>query len=329
MTHNSIFFFDVKQIFKYLCRSFENYMKPTLNSSSNSFNLKSIYVDFLEITKARLAISVVFSSLAGFMLGVLDFHSSDWLVLFKLAIGGYCMVGASNAFNQVIEKDLDELMDRTKNRPVPSGRMTPNSALLIAGFLTLVGIIILYTINPKSALFGAISIFIYTSLYTPLKTITPLSVFVGAFPGAIPFMLGWVAATNNFGIEAGTLFLIQFFWQFPHFWAIGWFLFEDYEKAGFFMLPTGKKDKGTALQIILYTIWLLLASLLPALGYTGSLFISPIAAIVVFLLGIWMLVYAVKLYKTRSAKSARTLMLVSVSYITLLQIVYILDKFIR
>jgi protoheme IX farnesyltransferase len=304
-------------------------MKPTLNSSSNSFNLKSIYVDFLEITKARLAISVVFSSLAGFMLGVLDFHSADWLVLLKLAIGGYCMVGASNAFNQVIEKDLDALMDRTKNRPVPSGRMTPNSALLIASFLTLVGIIILYTINPKSALFGAISIFIYTSLYTPLKTITPLSVFVGAFPGAIPFMLGWVAATNNFGIEAGTLFLIQFFWQFPHFWAIGWFLFEDYEKAGFFMLPTGKKDKGTALQIILYTIWLLLASLLPALGYTGSLFISPIAAIVVFLLGIWMLVYAVKLYQTRSAKSARTLMLVSVSYITLLQIVYILDKFLR
>ena len=304
-------------------------MKPTLNSSSNSFNLKSIYVDFLEITKARLAISVVFSSLAGFMLGVLDFHSADWLVLLKLAIGGYCMVGASNAFNQVIEKDLDALMDRTKNRPVPSGRMTPNSALLIASFLTLVGIIILYTINPKSALFGAISIFIYTSLYTPLKTITPLSVFVGAFPGAIPFMLGWVAATNNFGIEAGTLFLIQFFWQFPHFWAIGWFLFEDYEKAGFFMLPTGKKDKGTALQIILYTIWLLLASLLPVLGYTGSLFISPIAAIVVFLLGIWMLVYAVKLYQTRSAKSARTLMLVSVSYITLLQIVYILDKFLR
>jgi protoheme IX farnesyltransferase len=304
-------------------------MKPTLNSSSNSFNLKSIYVDFLEITKARLAISVVFSSLAGFMLGIIDFHSADWLVLLKLAIGGYCMVGASNAFNQVIEKDLDALMDRTKNRPVPSGRMTPNSALLIASFLTLVGIIILYTINPKSALFGAISIFIYTSLYTPLKTKTPLSVFVGAFPGAIPFMLGWVAATNNFGIEAGTLFLIQFFWQFPHFWAIGWFLFEDYEKAGFFMLPTGKKDKGTALQIILYTIWLLLASLLPALGYTGSLFISPIAAIVVFLLGIWMLVYAVKLYQTRSAKSARTLMLVSVSYITLLQIVYILDKFLR
>ena len=99
---------------------------------------------------------------------------------------------------------------------------------------------------------------------------TPLSVFVGAFPGAIPFMLGWVAATGNFGIEAGTLFLIQFFWQFPHFWAIGWFLYEDYEKAGFFMLPSGKKDKSTALQIILYTVWLIIASLMPMLGYTGD-----------------------------------------------------------
>jgi len=187
----------------------------------------------------------------------------------------------------------------------------------------------LYTINEKTAMFGAISIFIYTCIYTPLKTITPLSVFVGAFPGAIPFMLGWVAATGNFGIEAGTLFLIQFFWQFPHFWAIGWFLYEDYEKAGFFMLPSGKKDNSTALQILLYTLWLIIASLLPVLGFTGQFFITKITAIIVFLLGLWMLFYAVKLYQTRTAKSARTLMLVSVSYITLLQLVYILDKFLR
>ncbi len=263
------------------------------------------------------------------MLGVLDFHSLDWMILLKLAIGGYCMVGASNAFNQVIEKDLDALMDRTKNRPVPAGRMSPNTALLIATVLTLFGIIILYTINPKSALFGAISIFLYTSVYTPLKTKTPLSVFVGAFPGAIPFMLGWVAATDDFGIEAGTLFLIQFFWQFPHFWAIGWFLFEDYEKAGFFMLPSGKKDTSTALQTILYTVWLIIASLLPMLGYTGRLFITPYSAGIVLLLGLWMLFYAVKLYQLRTAKAAKTLMLVSVSYITLLQIIYILDKFLR
>jgi protoheme IX farnesyltransferase len=239
------------------------------------------------------------------------------------------MVGASNAYNQVIEKDLDILMDRTKNRPVPAGRMTPNMALFIASLLTIIGIVLLYFINPKTAMFGAISIFLYTSVYTPLKTVTPLSVFVGAFPGAIPFMLGWVAATNQFGIEAGTLFLIQFFWQFPHFWAIGWFLFEDYEKAGFFMLPTGKKDTKTATQIILYTLWLILTSLIPYLGYTGKLQISLPAAILVFLSGVWMLIYAVKLYQTRTPKAARTLMLVSVSYLTLLQIIYIVDKFLR
>ena len=300
-----------------------------MNATPFIFSLKSIYIDFREITKARLVISVVFSSVAGFMLGIYDLHSLDWVVLLKLALGGYCMVGASNAFNQIIEKDLDALMDRTKNRPVPTGRMSSGVALVIASLLTIIGIVLLYTINPKTAMFGAISIFLYTSIYTPLKTITSLSVFVGAFPGAIPFMLGWVAATGEFGIEAGTLFLIQFFWQFPHFWAIGWFLYDDYERAGFYMLPTGKKDKGTALQIILYTVWLILASLLPVLGYTGRFFITPVAAVVVFLLGLWMLFYAVKLYKVRTPKAARTLMLVSVSYITLLQLVYIFDKFLR
>ena len=295
----------------------------------STFSLKSIYVDFKAITKAGLAVSVVFSSIAGFVLGEANFAAFNWIVLLKLAIGGYCMVGASNAFNQVIEKDLDALMDRTKKRPIPSGRMQSNVALWIASLLTIIGILLLYTINPKTAMFGAISIFLYTSVYTPLKTVTSLSVFVGAFPGAIPFMLGWVAATGNFGIEAGTLFLIQFFWQFPHFWAIGWFLYEDYEKAGFFMLPTGKKDKGTALQIILYTVWLIIASLLPVLGYTGQLYITPITAIIVFLLGMWMLFFAVRLYQLRTAKAARTLMLVSVSYITLLQLVYIFDKFLR
>ena len=178
-------------------------------------------------------------------------------------------------------------------------------------------------------MFGAISIFMYVSLYTPLKTVTPLSVFVGAFPGAIPFMLGWVAATGHFGIEAGTLFIIQFFWQFPHFWAIGWFLYDDYKKAGFFMLPTGKKDKKTALQTVLYTIWMIIASVIPAFGFTGKLFLSKIAAVVVVLLGLWMLFYAFKLHQEMDAKAARKLMIVSVSYISLLQIVYVLDKFLR
>jgi protoheme IX farnesyltransferase len=207
--------------------------------------------------------------------------------------------------------------------------MTVNNALFVAFTLTLVGLILLYLINPKTAMFGAISIFLYTSLYTPLKTVTPLAVFVGAFPGAIPFMLGWVAATDHFGIEAGTLFLIQFLWQFPHFWAIGWFLFEDYEKAGFFMLPTGKKDTKTATQIILYTLWLIIASVLPSLGYTGQLHTSILATVLIFILGLWMLLYSFKLYQKRTSKAARTLMLVSVSYITLLQLILIIDKFLR
>ncbi|MGA9637980.1 heme o synthase [Flavobacterium sp.] len=300
-----------------------------MNTATNTFSLKTVFTDFKEITKAGLAISVLFSSIAGYLLGFSEEHPFQWSVLIMLCIGGYCMVGASNAYNQVIEKDLDKLMDRTKNRPVPSGRMSSRNALILASLLTLIGLSLLYMINPKSAMFGAISIFLYTSVYTPLKTVTSLSVFVGAFPGAIPFMLGWVAATGDFGIEAGTLFLIQFFWQFPHFWAIGWFLYEDYEKAGIFMLPTGKKDRGTAMQVILYTVWLIIASLLPSLGYTGQLYIGTIASVLVFLLGLWMLYYAVNLYKLRTAKAARTLMLVSVSYISLLQLVYILDKFLR
>ncbi len=295
---------------------------------TNTPTLKSVFLDFKEITKAGLAISVVFSSIVGYLLGFSETHPFKFTTLFLLAIGGYCMVGASNIFNQVIEKDLDAKMDRTKNRPVPSGRMSVNNALTLGFVLTFVGLIVLYIINPKTAMFGAISIFMYVSLYTPLKTLTPLSVFVGAFPGAIPFMLGWVAATGSFGIEAGTLFLIQFFWQFPHFWAIGWFLFEDYEKAGFFMLPTGKRDKKTAIQIILYTFWLIVASVLPAFGFTGKLQLSVVGAGAVLFLGAWMMYWAFKLYKNRDAKTAKKLMLVSVTYITLLQIIYVIDKFI-
>lgn len=300
-----------------------------MSTNTTTSSVTSLFVDFKEITKAGLAISVVFSSLAGYLLGVEEINTQSITTLIMLAIGGYCMVGASNAYNQIIEKDLDALMDRTKNRPIPSGRMTVTTAFIIALVLTIIGLVILYNINEKSAMFGAISIFLYTSVYTPLKTKTPLSVFVGAFPGAIPFMLGWVAATGEFGIEAGTLFLIQFFWQFPHFWSIGWFLFEDYQKGGFYMLPSGKRDKSTAMQTILYTIWLIVASVLPIFGYTGQLFLTPISAIVVLLLGFWMLFYAVKLYQNKTDKAAKTLMLVSVSYISLLQLVYILDKFLR
>ena len=282
--------------------------------------------NFTEITKLRLSVSVVFSSVAGYLLGAAEV---DFMILLLLCIGGYCMVGASNVYNQIMERDLDTLMDRTKNRPIPAGRMSIAAALSIAVILTIVGISVLYSINPQTAMFGAISIFIYVFLYTPLKTKTPLSVFVGAFPGAIPFMLGWVAATNDFGIEPGTLFMIQFFWQFPHFWAIGWFLFDDYKKGGFFMLPTGKRDRTTAVQVVLYSVCTVLSSLIPAFGVTGAFYITPISAVIIGGLGIWFVYYGLRLYKQKTDKSAKQLMLVSVSYITLLQIIYVADKFIR
>src|SRR5690554_848224 len=313
---------SLQRFLRYTKRQNYNNLEVTdLQTTSSTF-----FRDFLEITKVRLSVSVVFSAIAGYLLGVSAINIYD-LVL--LVFGGYFMVGASNAYNQIIEKDLDILMDRTKKRPIPAGRMTVNTAFIIAVAFTALGLLSLYLINPKTAMFGAISIFMYVSLYTPLKTKTPLSVLVGAFPGAIPFMLGWVAATGDFGIEAGTLFMIQFFWQFPHFWAIGWFLYDDYKKGGFFMLPTGKQDKGTAVQTIMYTIWTILISIVPAFGFTGRLYLTPVSAIIVFLLGVGMLYYAVQLYKKMTVLAARHLMLASVIYITLLQIVYVIDKFIR
>ena len=238
---------------------------------------------FISLTKARLALSVVFSSIAGYFLAV---DAVDFNELILLVIGGYSIVGASNSFNQIIEKDKDVLMDRTKNRPLPAKEITTQTAFWISVFLTLIGLLCLYFINYKTAFFAAISVFLYTCVYTPLKPITPLSVFVGAIPGAIPFMLGWVAATGSFGIEPGTLFMIQFFWQFPHFWALGWMLDDDYKKAGFIMLPTGNRDKSTALQIILYIIWMMRISVFPDTGLTGDLTLSFGSTIAISMLGV-------------------------------------------
>jgi len=286
----------------------------------------SFLANFKAVTKMGLSVSVVFSSIAGYLLAAKIVH---FPTLVLLAVGGYFMVGASNVFNQIIERDLDALMDRTKNRPIPTGRMSVTYAFVLAVILTVTGLSILYSINERTAMFGAISICLYTSAYTPLKTKTPLSVFVGAIPGAIPFMLGWVAATGKFGIEPGVLFMLQFFWQFPHFWAIGWFLHDDYQKAGFNMLPTGKRDKGTALQSIIYIAWTLLISIAPAFGFTGSLSLSTFAAVLVFACGLVFLHYGFQLFKNQTKEAARQLMLASVVYITAIQIIYVLDKFIR
>ena len=286
----------------------------------------SVFKNYIEITKPRLSIVVVFSSAAGYFLGATTY---DWWTVLLLCVGGYFLVGSSNVFNQIIEKDLDALMKRTQNRPLPTGRVSVQNAWIYGVLMALSGIYMLYLINFATAFFGALSILLYAAVYTPLKTRTPLCVFVGAFPGAIPYMLGWVAASGNFGIEPGTLFMLQFFWQFPHFWAIGWMLEDDYKAGGFKMLPTGSADKGTAVQIILYTILTIMISLVPVFGVTGELYITVWSAVLVGLLGAWFLYYAVKLFKERSNAVAKKLMLVSVSYITLIQIIYVVDKFLR
>jgi len=301
-----------------------NVDKIQIDAASPS-SLSLFLDDFKQLTKVRLALSVVFSSIAGYLLAADVPVLTDMILL---AFGGYFMVGASNAFNQVIEKDLDALMNRTKNRPLPSGRMSVQSALVIAGILTILGLLVLCTINTKTAFFGGLSIFLYVCVYTPLKTRTPLAVFVGAFPGAIPFMLGWLAYSDQFGIELGVLFMIQFFWQFPHFWAIGWMLDDDYKKAGFKMLPSGKADKATAFQIVFYTLWMLVISLLPVTAFTGSFNLSMVGAIIVGILGLVMLYFALQLMFLKTKEAAKKLMFSSVGYITLVQIIYVIDKMI-
>ena len=286
-------------------------------------NNKFTFSSFIEITKLRLSVSVVFSSVISYLIGMSEF---DFEIFSYLVVGGLMMVSASNIFNQVIERDLDTLMQRTKGRPLPMGQISVNNALVLGFTFVIAGLTFLYIISPLCAMLGAISIFIYACVYTPLKLITPLSVFVGAIPGAIPFMLGWVAATNELGVEALALFLMQFFWQFPHFWAIAWWQNDEYEKAGFKMLPTGKKDKSTTFQIIFYSFWAIIMSIVPYFNVTGDLSLSTYGLVIVLMLGMFLLFYSFKLFKNSTTQNAKVLMYVSILYLTLVQIVYLIDN---
>lgn len=273
--------------------------------------------------KLRLTLSVVFSSFISYFLA---YSEVNFIQLFYLTIGGILIVSSSNIFNQIIEKDLDKLMKRTKNRPLPKNEISQSLAMTIAIIFTIIGLYFMYSINLKVAILSAVSVFLYVALYTPLKLITPLSVFVGAIPGAFPIMIGWVAATNNLGVEAITLFLMQFFWQFPHFWSIGWSQSMDYEKAGFKMLPTGKKDKSTAAQILFYSIWSVLISVIPFFGITGNLKLSIIGLLIVIILGVILVQKAYMLFVFEKNQNANSLMITSIVYLTLVQLTLLLDK---
>lgn len=278
----------------------------------------------LELTKARLNMSVVYSALAGYLLGA---DEISWFIIFLVSIGGFLVVGAANGFNQVIERDRDLLMDRTKNRPLPTGRLSVFEAMLASTIMALLGLSLLYLINPLTLGFGAFALFVYVLVYTPLKAQGPVAVFVGAFPGAIPALLGWVAATNDFDIEPGLLFAIQFLWQFSHFWAIAWIVDDDYKKANYVLLPSGNRDRKSAIQIVLYTSFLIPVSLLPAFGMAGSLYFTWPWGLVIGLMGFLFLYFALKLYRSHAIADARKLMLYSIIYLPVLQLLYVLEKY--
>jgi protoheme IX farnesyltransferase len=275
--------------------------------------------DLVMLMKLRLSFLVVLSAVAGYFFAEGSFN----LNFVYLVLGGFLITGSSNAFNQILERDLDKLMNRTANRPVASGRMSVNEALAISIIAGALGLVMLFQLNYFAGILGLLALVMYVFLYTPLKRITPWAVFVGAFPGAIPPMLGVVAVTGEFNLLVGIIFLIQFVWQFPHFWAIAWVLDEDYARAGFSLLPSrGRKNKASAFQIVAYSFLMIPVGILPwFFSFTGD-----ISLIVGTIAGLWFFLTAYRLYLNLEDKAARTLMFASFIYLPIIQFLYVFDK---
>ncbi|RZJ94701.1 MAG: protoheme IX farnesyltransferase [Hymenobacter sp.] len=276
---------------------------------------------YFQLLKFRLSFTVAFSSAIGYLLGAREL---SWSRALLVILGGLLVTGSANIINQVFEKDLDKKMHRTEARPLPTGRVSPNEAWVLCVILGVSGLALLaYFFNPLTAALSLLSLILYGFIYTPLKTISPVCVAVGAIPGALPPMIGWVAATGFVGIPAWVLFGIQFMWQFPHFWAIAWVADEDYKRAGFKMLPSpGERDLRTAFQIMTYTVLLIPVSLLPlVLGISGRA-----SAGVALVCGIIFLLMTVQLMRTQDRKAALSIMFASFLYLPIVQIALVLDK---
>ncbi|MES2730353.1 MAG: heme o synthase [Bacteroidota bacterium] len=295
-----------------------NKLDTTLELATSPAKAKA----YFDLLKFRLSLTVAFSGAFGYLLATNG--PIDWVKFIVFSLSGFLITGASNILNQVIEKDLDKLMSRTMNRPLPSGRLSVTEALWFAIALMLVGSLLLFTyVSVLAGLLSLLSLVLYAFVYTPLKRVGPIAVLVGAIPGALPPLIGWVAATNSFGIEAFTLFAIQFVWQFPHFWAIAWVLDEDYQKAGFKLLPSsGGRNINTAFQIMIYTLVLIPLGVLPA--RFGLIGIN--AACIATICGTLFLMQTFYLMKECSNKAALRLMFGSFIYLTVIQIAFLLDK---
>jgi heme o synthase len=298
-------------------------LKPYI-TSDKATGLGQRIKDIQALVKFRLALSVVFSACTAYYLGSETISIQGFLLL---AIGGFLVTASANALNQVLEKETDKLMQRTQNRPLPAGRMEISEAVLIAGLSGASGILILASFNALTAVLGAFSLVSYAFIYTPMKRVSPAAVWIGAVPGALPMAIGWVAATPNGTLETQAVFLftLQFIWQFPHFWAIAWLVYDDYAKANFYLLPSLKKDgrnKSSALQIIFYIICLLGISYTPFyLGISGL-----IACVIMFLSGLMFLWFAINLYFKTSNEAAKKLMFASLIYQVIVFIALMADK---
>ena len=274
---------------------------------------------YLIFTKFRLSFLVILSALSGYLFA----GGTDLLEIFYLLLGGTLVTAASNGANQIWERDLDSLMKRTENRPLPRGWMSLKEAYLICIFSLIIGTILLLLINWQSAALGFLAFITYVFIYTPMKRVSPWAVLVGAFPGAIPPFLGAIAATDHFGFLPGILFFVQFTWQFPHFWAIAWVLYDDYKLAGFSLLPSKSgRSKASAFQILAYSLALIPFSLGPwLLGWTGPLTLYVAAG-----LGILFFLYAYRLFINCETADARKLMFASFVYLPIIQFIYVFDR---
>lgn len=277
---------------------------------------------YYELLKPRLSFLVVFSS--GFGYALANQSLLHWGSFIGFLIGGFLVSGSSVTINQIIERQYDAIMKRTKSRPIPSFRISNEEAIVFSVVTGIIGLGLIYLLtNPLAALLSFISLLLYAFVYTPLKRIGSIAVFVGAIPGALPPLIGWAAATGNITHEAMIIFGIQFIWQFPHFWAIAWVSDEDYKKAGFKLLPGGgSKDLNTAINIMVYTLFLLPLGLMPTVfGLTGLT-----SAVVATVCGVFFLATTFSLMKDTSNQKARRIMFGSFIYLPIVQITFLLDK---
>lgn len=284
--------------------------------------LRSKVSDYVQLIKLRLALTVVFSSVMAYLIGLKG--SFEWAPLLILAAGGFLVTGAANTLNQVLERDYDALMKRTANRPLAANRMSISEAVLAAGMMSMAGIILLAFFNPWTAFLGTLALVLYAFVYTPMKRISPLAVAVGALPGALPTLIGVAAAQGAITQLGIVLFFVQFLWQFPHFWSIGWLGFEDYKKAGYNLMPSkdGRPDPAVGWQSVLYALFLVPVVCIPYfVGVTGIF-----SLITMIVLSIFYAIFGWNFYKKQDRKSALALMFYSISYIPIGLVVLFLDK---